>query len=195
MTGTLHEHAFAVAGIIVGAGAGKRFGGPKAIATLSDGRRFVDAIFDTARDAELSPVVTVLPPGVEPPKGSISVVNAKADGEQVVSLRLGLAQLANHPVVGVVAWPVDHPFVTLESVLALIDAARRTGAPIVSPEFDGRHGHPVFFHRDTWRELMTVADGGARAVVRSYGSRVARVDVHDRGVLRDIDLPSDLASD
>lgn len=189
------ERAFPVAGIIVGAGAGKRFGGPKAIARLSDGRRFVDAACETARDAGLSPLITVLPPGVAAPAGAVNVVNAKADGEQVVSLRLGLAQLANTNVVGVVVWPVDHPFVTLESVLAIIDGARRTGAPIVRPQFDGEHGHPVFFHRDTWRELMTVADGGAREVVHAYGSRVAHVDVRDRGVLRDIDLPTDLDAD
>ncbi len=84
---------------------------------------------------------------------------------------------------------------TLETVLAVIDGARRTGAPIVRPQFEGEHGHPVFFHRDTWRELMTVADGGARAVVHAYGTRVAHVDVRDRGVLRDIDLPSDLDAD
>lgn len=189
------ERAFPIAGIIVGAGAGKRFGGPKAIATLSDGRRFVDAAAETARDAGLSPLVTVLPPGVEAPNGAVHVVNARADGEQVVSVRLGLAQLANTTVVGVVVWPVDHPFVTLESVLAVMDGARRTGAPIVRPQFEGEHGHPVFFHRDTWRELMTVADGGARAVVHAYGTRVAHVDVRDRGVLRDIDLPSDLDAD
>lgn len=189
------ERAFPVAGIIVGAGAGKRFGGPKAIALLSDGRRFIDAACDTARDAGLSPVVAVLPPGVAAPTSAINVVNPKADGEQVASLRLGLAQLANTTVVGVVIWPVDHPFVTLESVLAIIDGARRTGAPIVRPQFEGEHGHPVFFHRDTWRELMTVADGGAREVVHAYDSRVAHVDVRDRGVLRDIDLPSDLGDE
>jgi len=190
-----HERAFPVAGIIVGAGAGTRFGGPKAAAKLSDGRRFIDAVSDMARDAGLSPVVTVLPPGVDAPRGSVAVVNPKAAGEQVVSLRLALAQLANHPVIGAVVWPVDHPFVSLETVLAVLDSARRTAAPIVAPAFEGTRGHPVFFHRDTWRELMTVADGGARAVVRSYGERVATVDVHDRGVLRDIDVATDLGAD
>ena len=190
-----HERAFPVAGIIIGAGAGTRFGGPKAVAKLADGRRFIDAVCESARDAGLSPVVTVLPPGVEAPRETVGVVNPKAEGEQVLSLRLALAQLANHPVIGAVVWPVDHPFVSLETVLAVLDAARRTGAPIVAPVFEGTRGHPVFFHRDTWRELMTVADGGTRAVVRSYGERVATVVVRDRGVLRDIDVPTDLGED
>lgn len=188
-----HERVFGVACVIVGAGAGTRFGQPKAGALLSDGRRFVDAVFETARDAGLFPIVTVLPPDIAPPQGAVNVVNKNSAGEQVASLRLGLTQLANQSVVGAVAWPVDHPFVTLESVLAVLDGARRTGAPIVAPELDGERGHPVFFHRDTWRELLTVADGGAKAVVHSYGNRVVRIPVRDQGVHRDIDTPGDLA--
>lgn len=184
--------AFPVAGVIVGAGAGKRFGGPKANAQLSSGERFVDAVCETARNAGLSPLIVVLPPGIVAPAGVTAVVNPNSDGEQVVSIRLGLTQLANQPVDGAVVWPVDHPFVTLESVLAVLDTARRTDARIVAPAFGDAHGHPVFFHRDTWRELLTVADGGARAVVHADASRVAYVNVRDRGVLRDIDLPEDL---
>lgn len=186
------ERAFPVAAVIVGAGAGTRFGGPKAAAMLPDGRRFLDAVCATAAEAGLAPIIAVLPPGIAAPAGVGAVVNGKPDGEQVVSVRLGLAQLANHPVVGAVVWPVDHPFVSLESVIAIVDAAKRTGAPIVTPEFEGHRAHPVFFHRDTWRELLTVAEGGARAVVRSYGERVATVAVHDRGVLRNIDTRDDL---
>jgi CTP:molybdopterin cytidylyltransferase MocA len=187
-----HAKTFPVACIILGAGAGTRFGEPKAGARLADGRRFVDAVYSMARDAGLDPVVAVLPPGFDAPAGAEVAVNPRPDSEQVASLRLGLARLANHAVVGALAWPVDHPFVSLESALALLDAARRTGAPIVVPDYDGRRGHPVFFHRDTWRELMTVAEGGAREVVRAHGTRVATVAVPDRGVLRDIDTRPDM---
>jgi CTP:molybdopterin cytidylyltransferase MocA len=187
-----HSRVFPVACVILGAGAGKRFGEPKASALLGDGRRFLDAVFFTARDAGLDPLVAVLPPGTDVPPGLTLIQNARAEGEQVASLRLALSQLTNTPSVGALVWPVDHPFVSLESALAVIDGARRTGAPIARPEFDGEHGHPVFFHRDTWRELMTVADGGARAVVHAYGTRVATIAVRDRGVLRDIDFPEDL---
>jgi molybdenum cofactor cytidylyltransferase len=187
-----HAREFPVAGVILGAGAGKRFGQPKVGARLPDGRTFLDAVVATARDAGLDPLIAVLPPDTQAPPGVTVLSNAKPEGEQVLSLRMGLAQLTNASVVGVLAWPVDHPFVSLESVLAVLDAARRTKAPIVAPEFESQHGHPVFFHRDTWRELMTVSSGGARAVVHSYGSRVALVGVRERGVLRDIDEPGDL---
>ncbi|HVZ49482.1 MAG TPA: nucleotidyltransferase family protein [Gemmatimonadaceae bacterium] len=183
---------FPVAAVIVGAGAGTRFGEPKAGARLDDGTRFVDAVCATARLAGLAPVVAVLPPGVPAPENTLGVANPDATGEQVTSLRIGLARLANTNAVGAIVWPVDHPFVALESVLAVLDTARRTGAPIVVPELGGRRGHPVFFHRETWRELMTVASGGARAVVHAHGPRVAEVPVADRGILRDVDTRADM---
>jgi len=98
-------------------------------------------------------------------------------------------------VTSALLWPVDHPFVSLESVLAILDAARRTGAHIVVPVHESRRGHPAWFHRDTWRELMTVSDGGARAVIHADPSRVSQVQVADRGVLRDIDTRDDLGTD
>jgi CTP:molybdopterin cytidylyltransferase MocA len=186
------ERANPVALVIIGAGAGTRFGGPKAEATLGDGRRFLDAIADVAKSASLDPIVAVLPKGVAAPAGVRAVVNANPNSEQIVSARLGLAQLTSAPVSSALLWPVDHPFVGLESVLAILDAARRTGARIVVPVHEGRRGHPAWFHRDTWRELMTVADGGARAVIRADASRVSEVEVRDRGVLRDIDTRGDL---
>jgi len=39
---------------------------------------------------------------------------------------------------------------------------------------------------------MTVADGGARAVIRAQPARVGEVEVPDAGVLRDIDTRGDL---
>ncbi|MEA3245533.1 MAG: nucleotidyltransferase family protein [Gemmatimonadota bacterium] len=189
-----HQRAFPVACVIVGAGAGKRFGAPKAGARLPDGRRFVDAVAATARDAGLSPIVAVLPPSIEAPPGADVARNPNPDSEQVTSVRLGLSRLANATVVGALVWPVDHPFVTLESVLAILDGARRSGAPVVVPDHHGRRGHPVFFHRDTWREVLTVADGGARAVVRAYGAAVCAVAVADGGVLRNVDTRAALDS-
>lgn len=182
-----------VAVVIIGAGAGTRFGGPKAEAMLDDDRRFLDAIVDTAKSAGFEPIVAVLPPGVAAPAGVRVVVNARPASEQIVSARLGLAQLTNAPVSAAVLWPVDHPFVNLESVLAVMDTALRTGAHIVIPMYEKRRGHPTWFHRETWRELMTIPDGGARGVIHADPSRVAEVDVSDRGVLRDIDTRDDLA--
>ncbi|MFN2400547.1 MAG: NTP transferase domain-containing protein, partial [Gemmatimonadaceae bacterium] len=161
------------------------------------GERFLDTVVATATAAGASPVIVVVPPGVVVPGSARSVVNANATGEQIASVRLGLAQLLNTPVVGTLLWPVDHPVVGVESVLAVVDAFRRTGAPVTLPVFEGRRGHPSFFARETWRELMTVpeGEGGARAVVRAYTGRLVEVPVADAGVTTDIDTVADMPRD
>lgn len=88
-------------------------------------------------------------------------------------------------------WPVDHPFVLLGTVLALVDAYKRTRAPIVLPLHRGWRGHPVLFSRSVWNDLMT-ATGGARTVVHAHHDAVVEVDVPDEGVTRDIDTRSDM---
>ncbi|MGI9076317.1 MAG: nucleotidyltransferase family protein [Gemmatimonadaceae bacterium] len=178
--------------IVLAAGAGTRFGEPKACATLPSGERFLDVIVRAAAEAGAQPIIAVVPDGVLVPPPARTVRNRDSKGEQVVSVRLGLIQLVGTLVRGAFLWPVDHPFVVSESVIAMADAHRRTRAHIVLPTYKGRRGHPAFFDRGAWEELMTVESGGAQTVVRALGDRVYEVSVDDPGILQDIDIPSDM---
>lgn len=177
--------------VILAAGAGTRFGGPKAEAELRPGVRFLDEVARLAAEAGCAPVVAVVPAGVRVPEGVRAVVGSPAS-EMQRSLQLGLAQLTNASVDGMLLWPVDHCFATAESARRVVAEARRTGRSIAVPVHEGRRGHPVWFHRDVWRELVTAPAGGARTVVHSHGSRVLEVPVDDVGVARDVDTREDL---
>lgn len=177
--------------IILGAGAGTRFGGPKAMALVEPGIRFIDRVVSVARDAGADPIVAVLPKGVAPPAPARAVVGNSAS-EQISSLRLGLMQFANTVTEAVLVWPVDHPYVVVESIRAVLDSYTRTRATIVIPTHNGRRGHPGLFARACWREIMTVEQNGARGVIQAYGSRVVEVPVHDAGVVRNIDRTTDM---
>jgi molybdenum cofactor cytidylyltransferase len=177
---------------VLAAGQGTRFGEPKAQARLPSGERFLEAVVRVATESDLSPVLAVVQRGAVVPPPARPVVNPNPLSEQASSLRLALAGLANDPAEAVVVWPVDHPFVHLLSVLALVDAFKRTRAPIVLPVHEGRRGHPVLFARTVWLELMTTSTGGARTVVRAHAADVVEVPVPDEGVTRDIDTRSDM---
>jgi molybdenum cofactor cytidylyltransferase len=180
-----------IACAVLAAGQGTRFGEPKAQARLASGERFLDVVVRVATEAGLSPIIAVVQPSVVVPAPAGAVINAHPNSEQSASLRLALARLANDPAHAVIMWPVDHPFVLLSSVLALVDAFKRTRAPIVLPVFEGRRGHPALFARSVWQDLMT-ATGGARTVVHAHGEHVIEVQVPDEGVTRDIDTRSDM---
>lgn len=191
-SGEARPRAFPFACVILAAGAGTRYGAPKIAARLPDGERFVDAIAHLAKDAGADPIVVVTPAGHAPPQGAHAVVNARPESEQIVSLRLGLAYLASSDARGALVWPVDFPFVRLETVLAVLDAAQRTGAAIALPVCLGVRGHPVYFARELWSELATVAEGGARSVVHAHESEIAEVEVPDHGVIQNVDTRADL---
>ena len=177
--------------VILGAGAGTRFGQPKAEATLEPGVRFLDRVVAVAQEAGADAIIAVLPKGGSAPAPA-RTVTGNPSTEQISSLRLGLMQLANTSCVAALVWPVDHPYVNVASVSAILDAYARNEAPIVVPTLKGRRGHPGLFARHCWREIMTVEQGGARAVVQAYGTRVEEVPVPSDGVVRNIDRPTDM---
>ena len=132
-----------------------RFRGPghKLDAQL-DGRTIVDRAVGTALAAGIGPVVvvtarqiaTALHPTV------VHVVNERwADG-QITSLRAGIDAARELGATAVVVGLGDQPFVTVERGAT----SPRTDAPIAVATYDGRRGHPVRLHRDTW-DLLPVA--------------------------------------
>ena len=60
---------------------------------------------------------------------------------------------------------VDVPLVRPSTVAAVIEAWRRTRAPIVRPVDGARHGHPVIFDRSVFEDLRSADPAiGAKAV-------------------------------
>ena len=76
----------------------------------------------------------------------------------------------------------------------MIEAWRRTRAPIVRPADGERHGHPVIFDRSVFADLRSAdLDTGAKAVFALHRDRIVNVEVNDAGAFEDIDTPEDYA--
>lgn len=177
--------------VIPAAGAGTRFGQPKAEAELEPGITFLDRVVASAAASGATPIVAVVRTGLRVPAPAVAV-DGSSKGDQLGSIRRGLARLASSGARSALVWPVDHPYVAVTTAQAVVDGYWRSRAPIVVPIFEGRRGHPALFARETWLDLMTAGDGGARSVVHRYGARVLEVVVDDPNVLRDVDTRADL---
>jgi molybdenum cofactor cytidylyltransferase len=181
-----------IGAIVLAAGSSSRMGRPKAALTLGrDGPSFVDAITNTLAAAGVSAVRVVVFPGRERPN-SDDVINPNPASGMLSSVQCGVRALPSG-LDAVFVWPVDHPLVERDTVIALIAAFRGSAPPVVVPTHDGRRGHPVLFAARVLPELL-VADGtrGAAAVVHAHDDRL-ELPVADRGVLCDIDTPEDYA--
>jgi molybdenum cofactor cytidylyltransferase len=181
-------------GIVLAAGASSRMGTPKALlATGSSRETFVERIVRTLTACDIAPIVVVVR---EPLSVAVTallpaatvVVNPDPDRGQLSSLRCGLSALGTPGAVLMTL--VDLPFVHEDTVRAVVDAWRATGAPLVRPRLGDRHGHPAIFGLPVISALE-VADVafGAKPVLAQFAPDAVSVPVTDRGAIEDIDTP------
>jgi nicotine blue oxidoreductase len=183
-----------VAGVVLAAGAGVRFGGPKAVAVL-DGERLVDRAVRTLHDGGCRPVLVVQGAAALAPVDAELVSNPLWAGGMGSSLRAALSALADRAdVAAAVLLLVDTPWVAAAAVRRVIAAHASSGAQAAQASYDGVPGHPVLLARSTWAESAALATGdqGARGWLRRHRDEVTLVDCSGTGDPRDVDRPEDL---
>lgn len=188
----------ATAGLLLAAGAGRRFGGPKALVE-HDGRLFVESAAGVLREAGCAPVLVVLGAGADDVRaradlaGYAVVENADWAEGMGSSLRAGLAALAAVPeeVTGAAVLPVDVPGVTAEAVRRVVAAGAGADA-LVRATYGGVPGHPVLLGRAHWTGVADSARGdvGARDYLRAHP--VLDLPCDDVASGEDVDTEADL---
>lgn len=189
--------------LVLAGGASTRMGRPKAALPLPDGRTFLAAIVDTLLAAGL-PHVTVVTGADDDavrdawrgdPATVRFVVNARWAEGQLTSILAGLDAVETTALEGVLMTLVDVPLVSAETVRAIVEAWRRTRAPIVRPARGDTHGHPVIFDRAVLADLRRADPAeGAKPVVRRHAAAILNVEVDDPGAFRDVDTPEAYAA-
>jgi CTP:molybdopterin cytidylyltransferase MocA len=182
-----------VAGVLLAAGSGSRFGRPKALVEL-DGQTLAERGVATLAAGGAAPVLVVTGAApVEPGPGSqVRIVpNPEWRTGMGSSLRAALRALPADTDAAVVAL-ADQPLVGAEAVTRLI-AAYRAGASVAVAAYDGQPRNPVLLAREHWPEVIAMATGdqGARAFLRARPDLVTLVECGDTGRPDDIDTPAD----
>jgi molybdenum cofactor cytidylyltransferase len=187
-----------IAGILLAAGASRRFGSQKLLASI-DGRPLVRLTVERLLATALDDVVIVLGRDATAVRAALdgldvrTVTNPEYAAGMSTSLRAGLAALAGGADAALVALG-DQPGVGAEIVDRLLEQyrARRTG--IVAPLYrGGLRGNPVLFDRALFDELRAVTgDEGGRSVIERDPGRVALVEL-DMEMPADVDVPGDMS--
>ncbi len=192
-----------VRGIVLAAGRSSRMGQPKAGLRLGpDGPTFAAAAVAALRDGGIDRVVVVAgahPEAVRDALDGVAGIDVVDHPDwtsgQLSSLLAGLAAVDDAALEAIAVTLVDVPLVRASTVAALLEAWRRSRAPIVRPAIGGRHGHPVIFDRATFAALRAAPlEVGAKAVIAAYRPQVLDLAVDDPGALRDVDTPEDYAA-
>jgi CTP:molybdopterin cytidylyltransferase MocA len=185
----------AVAGVLLAAGEGSRFGRPKALVEL-DGQTLAERGVAMLRAGGADPVLIVTG-AAQVELGAELRVRTVYNGEWRTgmgsSLRAALRALTELEVDAAVVALADQPLVGAEAVGRLI-AAYQAGAGVAVAAYGGRPRNPVLLAREHWPEVVATATGdqGARAFRRARPELVTLVECGDTGRPDDIDTPADL---
>ena len=175
-----------IAGLVLAAGEGKRFGGPKA-PYIHNGERLVDKAVTVLTEAGCDPIFVVLGAWIGEVPGATVLENEQWPTGMGSSLQVGLSHLnAESDISEVVVSLVDLPGLTAEAVARIVN----TPGEIVVATYDAKRGHPVKFASSTWPELIKSASGdqGARSYIADNPDQIVLAEVGDVATGEDMDV-------
>ena len=108
------------------------------------------------------------------------------------SIQIGVANLSSASR-GFVLFLGDQPLLTSALVASLVGQWRQGAADFLVPIYQGRRGHPVFFHEKYVPEILALeeADQGLRTLLRRYESEITYYPVDSPAIFIDLDNPED----
>jgi molybdenum cofactor cytidylyltransferase len=178
-----------IGGLILAAGAGRRFGSPKQLALLGGRPLLEHALLAMAAAARIETAVVVLGAHAEAVlarverHGVTAVICADWEEGQAASLRAGIAALAARAEAIVVTLG-DQPAIDPRAIDRVAQARDGTSAAIRA-SYGGRPGHPVLFERQLFARVDALrGDQGARSLLSGVTVRVVACD----GLGSDLDV-------
>ena len=178
-----------VVGLLLAAGEGRRYGGPKALARDDDGTSWLLRSVQALRPC--AEIVVVLGAGAEQAAAllpmSVSRIRADDWAEGMgASLRAGLQVLGSTDHDAALVSLVDLPDVDAAVVARLLGSA--TGPDVLArAAYDGVPGHPVLIGRAHWDGVVATAVGDRGARDHLAAHEVGLVECGDLATGADVD--------
>ncbi|HXJ42887.1 MAG TPA: nucleotidyltransferase family protein [Bryobacteraceae bacterium] len=182
--------------ILLAAGNSTRMGSPKQLVDYR-GKTLLRHAVETALASVCQPVVVVLGANADAIRPSITelpveiVVNDRWEEGMGTSIHSGVSLAMARDLDGIILALADQPLVSAEFYDRLIAEHRVSGKPIVTSEYAGTVGVPVFFASSHFSKLLALApDQGCKGIILSHGTDALRIACPEAGI--DIDTPLDL---
>ena len=182
--------------VVLCAGESSRMGRPKALLPI-EGQRFIERIIGVLGQSKVGRTIVVLGHHADQMRVQIEhlpvevVTNPDYHKGQLSSLQAAIRHIEKDDRCdAMLVHLVDHPFIDVALVDALIERFYETKKLIVVPRYRGKRGHPVIFSRELFQELLDAAlDRGVKEVVNAHCQETLEMEWQDEGITVDIDTP------
>jgi molybdenum cofactor cytidylyltransferase len=183
-----------IGGLVLAAGAGRRFGGLKQVAELAARPLMVHVLEALIAVPLVERRVVVLGANADEVRRRVDFAHFEVllceDWHEglAASLRAGIRALRDCEAVLVLL--ADQPGVTPQ-VIARVADARRDGMRAARATYHGRPGHPVLITRELFDDVLRIrGDHGARDLLAEV--RAEQIEVGEIAAPEDIDTPDEL---
>lgn len=184
-----------IAGVLLAAGQGKRFGGGKLLADVG-GRPMIAAALDVLQQADLACRIAVVSDAcvaaLAQERGMTVIHNPHPERGIAGSIGLGLACAQRCDAAMFLA--ADQPLLTAHSIERLIREFRAHEGGLACLRDETHSGNPAVFAREFYPALAALSgDRGAKSILKANRDRLLEVECLYPHELDDADDPQTLA--
>ena len=190
------EKKCGVAAVVLAAGMSRRMGTPKQLLRMGE-ETILQRTLKNVRGSTVSKIILVLGYAAEAvqkttaTQGLKVVINPDYQQGMGTSLRSGLAAVGADAQAAIIVL-ADQPWVTEETLNALIACHQFRKPQIIVPTYRGFRGNPVLLDRSVFAEVQALnGDVGCRAIFGDHTAGILKLPVEDPGILVDIDSRAD----
>jgi len=186
-----------IAGIILGAGEGKRMGKSKLNLPLGN-KKVIEWVLQAAKQSFLDKIILVIRPKdkemleIGKKWGVEIITNPNFSKGMSTSIKEALPRLDIQEIEGFFLILGDQPFITSPIINQLISSFSPGKSEIIVPYHKEKRGNPVLFDI-FWKEKMMAITGdvGGRVLIKTHPEKVKKINVSDKAIILDIDREED----
>jgi molybdenum cofactor cytidylyltransferase len=149
--------------------------------------RHIMALFQSAR---ITDVVIVVDEEVRKKRSDLSEIGSKIalsappkPGE-LSSICVGIDNISESDVHGVMICPVDHPLITQKLLVDLLQNFWHSKKKIIVPAYHGTYGYPVIFGMEFYDVLKTASpEDGVFDIIQKYKNEKHVVNTDENGAI------------
>jgi molybdenum cofactor cytidylyltransferase len=182
-----------VTAIVLAAGAGTRMGGRIKQLLEWDRTTLLGHALDLVRGSEVYQRLLVLGSNADLISAQVDldkfqvISNPEWPEGRASSVRAGLRAVSERSDAAIFV-NADQPFLTSETIRAVVQKYYQTNAPVVVPVYNKQRGSPVLFARSMFMQMDELGgENGGRELLRQMTDRLAEVTIEDARAAVDID--------